>query len=71
MIIYAGTELGVKTRVYKDGVELTHCFEVDSEGTYALCYKLGPYGHMFRLSNSYELATERIENVTVVIEGEE
>ena len=70
MIIHANTTLGAMSHVYKDGVELKWCFEVDSEGTYALCYKVGAYGFPYIDSTTKELAFEKIENVTVVTKGE-
>ena len=72
MRIRAGTPLGCRTTVLKDGEDITsRVIEVESDGSIAVLFAKDENGKSYIDELEEELAKEIVRDVIVIIEGEE
>lgn len=71
MRIKAGTSLGCRTTVLKDGEDISsRCTEVERDGSIAILFAQDENGEFYVDASGKELAKEVVRNVTVIIQGE-
>ena len=72
MRIKAGTSLGCRTQVLKDGVDISfRCTEVERDGSIAILFAQDEDGDFYVDESGEEMAKEVVRDVTVIIQGEE
>jgi hypothetical protein len=70
--IKAGTSLGCRTTVFKDGVDISsRCTEVERDGSIAILFAQDKDGNFYVDESGEEIAKEVVRDVIVTIQGEE